>query len=202
MEQNKMRVRITLTDNLLGSNPSDTEIYSSYVAANAPDAPTKQEEIERMGTQEFESKGTTVFIRDDDGNPILYNYVIKGFLKNACGALRENKSTLSSGLKAYKKKIDNLIFVQERMIPIKFEGEVRICQRPLRAQTAQGDRVALASSEEIPAPATLEFTFIVLEKSMLDILREWLDYGQFNGLGQWHNSGKGTFTWEELPIEE
>ena len=47
--------------------------------------------------------------------------------------------------------IDGLIFIAPRQIPIKFDGEMGICQRPLRAQTAQGERVALASSESIPA---------------------------------------------------
>ena len=31
---------------------------------------------------------------------------------------------------------------------------------------------------------------------------EWLDYGRFNGLGQWHNSGKGTFTWELIETKQ
>lgn len=29
-------------------------------------------------------------------------------------------------------------------------------------------------------------------------VEEWLDYGQFNGLGQWRSSGKGSFVWDEV----
>jgi len=29
------------------------------------------------------------------------------------------------------------------------------------------------------------------------LLREWLDYGQFKGIGQWRNSGKGRFEWAD-----
>ena len=30
------------------------------------------------------------------------------------------------------------------------------------------------------------------------LVREWLDYGAYSGIGQWRNSGKGRFTWEEI----
>jgi hypothetical protein len=33
---------------------------------------------------------------------------------------------------------------------------------------------------------------------LLDTVREWLDYGQYNGLGQWRNASYGSFTWEEV----
>ena len=32
----------------------------------------------------------------------------------------------------------------------------------------------------------------------VEYVREWLDYGRLNGIGQWRNSGKGRFVWEEL----
>lgn len=30
------------------------------------------------------------------------------------------------------------------------------------------------------------------------LVREWLDFGKFNGIGQWRNAGKGRFKWEEV----
>ena len=69
--------------------------------------------------------------------------------------LRKVKGTKSSKNKAYKKEIDGLIFVQERQIPVQTAEELTNCQRPLRAQTAQGERNSLASSEEIAAGAIL-----------------------------------------------
>lgn len=88
------------------------------------------------------------------------------------------------------------------MIDINKSGEMSICSRPLRASTPQGERVALASSESIPAGSTMEFTIIGLTKEIMDFVIEWLDYGQFNGLGQWHNSGKGRFIWEDIRGKE
>ena len=203
--ENIIRVRLTTIDEILGSQPNDKEIYSTYIASKAPDAPTMEQEIEAFGTVEVDEKGMTVFARNEDGTPCLYNYQIKGFFKAACQALRKVDGTTSSKVKAFKKLIDQGIFVyadfdqpQGRYIPISFEGEMGICQRPLRASTPQGERVALASSESIPAGATLEFDIYCFNKSDLKLVREWLDYGRFNGLSQWRNSGKGAFVWEEV----
>ncbi len=125
---------------------------------------------------------------------------IKGFFKDACGCLSRVKTgeyaTQSSKLKAYKKIIDGLIFVKERKIPITLSGEMGTCQRPLRAQTMQGESVALAASETVPAGSTLEFTVQMLDDSLEKVVREWFDYGAFRGFGQWRNSGKGKFTYE------
>ena len=105
-------------------------------------------------------------------------------------------------IKAYKKEIDGLIFPQPREIPIEFDGEMGICQRPLRGQTAQGERVALASSESIPAGATMTFDILMLSPDHEKAVREMLDYGKLRGFGQWRNSGKGRFTWELLEERE
>ena len=56
----------------------------------------------------------------------------------------------SCKLKAYKKIIDGCIFTYPRRMPIHFDGEITNLQRPLRAQTMQGERICLANSEVIP----------------------------------------------------
>jgi hypothetical protein len=112
--------------------------------------------------------------------------------------LRKVTGSKSSKIKAYKKEIDGLIFVEERKIPIHFDGEMSTCQRPLRGQTAQGERIALANSESIPAGSWIEFTVKCLCDSHEAVVKEWLDYGELRGIGQWRNSGKGRFKWEEL----
>lgn len=112
--------------------------------------------------------------------------------------LRKVTGSKSSKIKAYKKEIDGLIFVEERKIPIHFEGEIGTCQRPLRGQTPQGERIALANSETIPAGSWIEFTIKCLCDSHETAVREWLDYGELRGIGQWRNSGKGRFKWEEI----
>ena len=201
-----MHVRLTFIDEILGTASSDPEIHRSYIASKGPDALTLEEELETLTVDEVTEKGMTIFSKDENGNPVLWNYQIRGFFKSACSALRAIKGTKSSKLKAYKKQIDLRIFVfadeankAERKIPIKVSGEIGSCQRPLRAQTMQGERVTLANSESIPAGSSVEFDIVLLEPEDREMVEEWLDYGQLNGIGQWRNSGKGAFTWEYVP---
>lgn len=189
----KIKVTVTTTESMLGSAPNDKELMESYIASKAPDALTMAEEIEAVGTEEVIEKAMTVFPRHD-GKPILYDYQIKGFFKDSCGSLRKVKGTHSSKIKAYKKEIDGLIFVSPMHIEIQYTGEITTCQRPLRAATPMGERIALANSEEIPAGAVLEFEVTCLVDEHVELVKEWLEYGQLRGLGQWRNSGKGRFT--------
>ena len=203
-----LKVKLTFLEDVLGTAPADEDVYGSYVGSKAPNADTIEDEIAALGLDEVKQKGRTVFPRLPDGRPFLYDYQIKGFFKDACGMLSRVKKGeeddgkkspyVSSKLKAYKKIIDGLIFVGPRKIPIDFDGEVGDCQRPLRAMTMQGERVTLASSDEIPAEATMEFEVVCLDPDHMKAVREWLDYGKWRGIGQWRNSGKGRFTWEEI----
>lgn len=193
-----MKVRLTFLEPILGTWPSNENVARDFIASKAPDASTIEDEIAALGADAVADKGMTVFPRVD-GAPVLYDYQVKGFFKDACGMLSRVKTTKSSGLKAYKKIIDGLIFVEPRYIPIQVNGEIGECQRPLRAQTPQGERVSLANSEEIPAGSTIEFEIVLYdEKAHLPAVMEWLEYGRMRGLGQWRNSGKGRFTYEVL----
>lgn len=195
----KLKVRLTFTEPLLGSSPNNEEIYEDFIGSKAPNAATMEEEIESIGLAAVKEKGMTVFPRMDDGvTPFIYDYHIKGFFKDSCGGLRRVKDSKSSKIKAYKKEIDKLIFPKPRCIPIMNYGEIGKCQRPLRAMTMQGERVSLACSEEIQAGAFIEFSILILSDDLEAVVREWLDYGELAGFGQWRNSGKGRFTWEEI----
>lgn len=193
-----MRVRLTFTESLLGTSPANEDLYRDFIATKAPDPSTVEDEVAALGVDEVVEKGMTVFPRTPEGDPFLYDYQIKGFFKAAAKALKQVPKTRSAGLKAFKKKIDTLIFPGPRCIPIEFEGEMGVCQRPRRVEGPAGERVNLAISEEIPAGASCEFTVTCLVDEDMDLVREWLDYGRFSGLGQWRNSGRGRFFWEEL----
>ena len=194
----KIDVKITFIEPILGTTPSNEDVYRDFIGSKAPDADTIEDEVAAIGVDSVVEKGMTVFPRTEDGTPFLYDYQIKGFFKDTCGGLRKVKGTESSKIKAYKKEIDKLIFPEPRCIPIIFDGEVSECQRPLRAQTAQGERVSLAISEEIPAGSTIEFSIVCLLDDHEKAIREWLDYGKYSGIGQWRNSGKGRFVWKEI----
>lgn len=205
----KMKVKVTFLEEVLGMSPANPEIHREFIASKAPDAATVEDEVAAIGSEEVFEKGMTIFPRDEQGNPFVYDYQIRGFFKDACGMLsraakkdpvtgKKKPCNESSKLKAYKKEIDGLIFVQPRQIPFSLDGEMGECQRPLRAETLQGPRVALASSETIPAGSSIEFEIILLNEEHEAVVREWLDYGIFRGMGQRRNSGKGRFEWQEI----
>ena len=202
-----LKVKLTLIEEMLGTNPADPDVYGTYIASNAPDVKTIEQEIDDFGVEEVKAKGRTIFLKLEDGRPFIYDYQIKGFFKDACSMLarigkgEEKKTNESAKLKAYKKVIDGLIFPQPRKIPINCAGEIGDCQRPLRAMTAQGERISLSSSDTVPAGSTIEFEIVCLDDSNVKAVKEWLDYGILRGIGQWRNSGKGRFTWEEISDE-
>lgn len=189
----KYRVTLTFTEPLLGTVPLNKELYGDYIATKAPEGVDVSDETESV--EELTEKGTTGFHKVN-GQPVIYDYVLKGFFKDACSMLRKVKGSASSKVTAHKKLIDGLIFVKPRQIPVVVLGEIGILERPLRAQTAQGERVALSRSEMIAAGSGLAFEVWCLDGVSETLLREWLDYGELRGLGQWRNGGYGTFTYE------
>lgn len=197
-----MRVRITLVEEMLGTACSNPDVHREFIANKSADAARIQEELEALPADALMEKALTVFPRDTDGTPFLWDYQLKGFIKEAIGALveigpelRVGKTKLSKY--TFKRVVDNYIFVSPRKL--RLYGELGpICTRPLRADTMRGERVSLASSETMVAGTSFECRVDVMVPAMDELVRSALNYGQFKGLGQWRNSGKGRFTWEDL----
>lgn len=199
-----MKVRLTLTEELLATKASDPDIFKTWQLSKAPDAERSRQEMEvslktadelsAEANAELE-RGTSVFHRVD-GVPVFWDYQIKGFFKDACGALRNADGTRSKDLKAYKTRIDGLVFVFPRLIPIGFPAgkELGVSVRPLVSDTAQGRRTSLIRSEAAPIGSTLDIEIKTLKADLEPTIMEWLAYGELRGLGQWRNSGKGRFT--------
>ena len=194
----ELKVRCTLTDEALGTTPADPKIHETYVAGKAPDAETMEEEIAAAGVEEVMEKSMTIFPKLPDGTPFIWDYQLRGFFKDAIGMLRRVEGMKCAKLKNYKKVVDGLLFVAERQVPFRVNGKIGDCQRPLRAETLQGPRTAIAHSETIPAGSSFEFTIQLLDAGLEDAVRECLDYGALRGIAQWRNAGKGRFTWEEI----
>lgn len=213
VEEQRLHVRLTFTESVLGTCPGDEDIYRRFIGTKAPDAKTVDEEVAALGVDAVVDKGMTIFPKLPDGTPFIYAYQVKGFFKDACGGLRRISGTKSSGLKAYKQVIDKLIMVDslyysgegglqaERdrsIIPYQDYGTLTELQRPLRTSGPAGEKVALAISEQIRAGAKIEFIVRTMDKAHQDCVIEWLNYGRDNGLSQWRNSGHGRFLWEQL----
>lgn len=205
-EDNVMRIRITLDEEILGSTPSNKEIFSDYIAQNSPNA--EETEAEELQAIPEDKQGVTVFPRTTEGEPFIYDYQLRGFFKESIGALsKAGKDGYKGGkacsqVKAYKKLVDQQIFIKPRQIvwqglPDGWKESPTYCERPLRASTPQGERVALAKSETIPAGSYIEFeVFALTADKIFPLIEEALEYGKWHGLGQWRNSGKGSFTYE------
>jgi hypothetical protein len=71
-----------------------------------------------------------------------------------------------------------------------------IFSRPLRAQTMQGPRVTIASSEQVNTPCQVKFIVEVLpggteEGINGDVLKKWFSYSEYQGFGQFRNGSYG-----------
>jgi hypothetical protein len=192
-----LSVRLTFTEPLLGTVPKDPNVYSSYIAGRSLTPETTAEE--EIGTvpegASAEDRGWTGFHTAEDGEPFLYDYVIKGFFKDACSMLTRVDGTESKKLTAFRKCVDGLIFVKPRRIVLHLSGPLTPLERPLRAQTAQGERIALARSDAAPVGSWIEFEVVILGKVPVATILEWLDYGEYRGLGCWRNAAYGRFTY-------
>jgi len=190
LQTQSLKVRITLTEPLLGTVPKDQAVYSTYIASKAP-APESGEEETSTVPVDLEARGWTGFHQDENGI-FIYDYLIKGFLKEAGNVLKD-----ALKIKALKSKIENFVFVNPRRIYLGKEPAGYI-ERPLRVQTPQGERSALARSDYVSAGTSFEIEIQLLPHKELtvDVILQILEYGQLKGLGQNRNSGYGRFKFE------
>lgn len=199
-----MKVKITLLEEMLGMSPAKEDIFRDYIGSKAPDAAKLEDEVSALGVDAVEEKEMMIFPKDENGTPFVWDYQMRGAFKDAIGMLSKagkagyKGGKACAGLKAYKKAVDGLIFVNPRKILINVNGTMGTCSRRLRASTPMGERISLAKSETVPAGSTFEFEVILLDDSLEKVIRECLDYGNLRGFGGWRNSGKGIFEWEEI----
>lgn len=202
MKVRKIQVKAVFTEEVLGTAPQNRELYRTYIASKSEDAKKIEEEVNSLGVEAVLDKTRTGFSMDEDGEPHLWDYQIKGFFKDACGGLRKMTGSQSEKLKAYKKIIDKDVFITPRKIRFENVVDIGSCERPLRTSGPQGERTALAISDTVNAGSYICFSVFVLDGSAVKAVREWLDYGTVSGLGQWRNSGKGTFRAEIIADED
>lgn len=206
MKVEEKKFRLVGLQPLLGGVALDKEIFTKYIATKARDF-EKENAKEDVENVIDENEKVTGFYRDvETGNVIIKGYQIKGFMKEAAKALKDQL-----GLASCVSKIDNFVFIAEDNIPVMRGGEWikqpdNFLERPLRGETPQGPRVSLAKSEQICGDWYIDITVKVIEnkktvKSValdMGVVEELLSYGQFKGLLQWRNAGYGSFRVEEI----
>lgn len=129
----EIKVKLTFTEPVLGTCPGDPDIYTTFIASKSPDANTLEDEVAAIGVDGVVEKGKTIFPKLDDGTPFFYDYQIKGFFKDTCGGLRKVKGSVSSGIKAFKKKLTNWFLWNPGTFPSclteKWESAAVLCGR-------------------------------------------------------------------------
>ena len=258
-------IEIMLIQPSLGVSSSNKTLYADYIASKAPDAASKEEEIEAIGEEGYFEKGTTIFhrwpavwdkvhnmwralkpgivekvsgkvlyIKDKfkhkfgedarvEMRPCVYDYQLRGMLKENFSFMgRSSKGEGGNNnlkyviLSAFKKSVDGQIFIKERhicpTIPEYYydddgitrintftdDGKLQTMQRSLRTSGPTGERVAIASSEMIPAGSTFKFTIELTDKRLWEPVVSALNYGYYHGFSGWRNSGLGIFRWRVL----
>ncbi len=197
MEPTKMTVELTHTEPVLGTSPGNPETYTTFIESKRPEASENTEnEAECLpAVAEELHKQSTVFLRTEKGEPFFYDYVFKGFFKDTCGMmLRVASADEKKYLRAYRKIIDGLLYIKPRQVVLNPLGPMTWNERPLRAQTAQGERICLARSEQLPAGTTCTFDVLLFDPKLQGYVEQWLDQGEWRGLGCWRNAGWGRFT--------
>ena len=196
MNVDTYKLKVIFLQPVLGSQPTK-DIASEFLAHRSGfDIP--EDELETL--PDVLERGTTIFHRDaKTGEPLLYDYHLKGFLKEA-GRVMNGKVT--GKVKNLRSKVDSLVFVSPRRIPLmpsngNSHHDMDYLERPLRAETARGPRVALARSEMLQEGTWFTCGLTVLPGEIdEEVLRDLLDYGFYKGLGQWRNGGWGSFRYE------
>lgn len=189
MEQTHYRVKIELTEMMLGTMP-DPAIFRVHVEPKAPKTADTEEEIATI--PELEEKGTTRFHADPEGKLglFIYSYMVIGFLKEAGNSLKD-----ALNIKAIKSKVEQFVFCTPRKIYLFKEKPDGILERPKRVNGPMGPQSTLGRSEFVNAGTQLNFDLTIVKNKEItdDVVREILSYGELKGLGQWRNGGYGSF---------
>lgn len=213
----KWKIRLNFVRDILGGQPADPEIKRSYIKAKMISGKTGlsgsvatekiESEIENANRDEsirdIDDKSITVFYRDENGRPCISDVQLRGFVKDAFafvarenGLLQKKDGSNYSGDAKYKKWIgDRIMF--DRQYYVLAENVDGIMERPLRAETQMGPRVAITASELIKGPGrSIAFSLTTTDDVDKSLMDQILSRGMFRGIGQWNNAQWGTFEFE------
>ncbi len=204
LEIERRAYRITGITPILGGQPANPAVREAYIASKAPTDELRDEETALdYGSNDT---GVTVFCRNKDDQLCMMAHQVKGYFKEALTAIKQQSQVAN-----VRGKVGTLMFVAPRFIPILRDGaplreEDEMLERPLRAQTMQGPRVTLASSEMLLDPWSVEFEIARIPNAgtakskapSWDEIELALSYGEYHGFCQWRNAGYGSFRWERI----
>lgn len=171
----------------------------------------KEEWDEKMADED-DSSIPTVFMRDEDGHPIISSHMILGNFKENLKIMVNNgdkeiaKSKVSVGeMGALDVKVVEDVLRPSKDIVRNKDGTPFLLERPIKFERMGKVETAISRSEILPEGSEYTCTLRIRTGSPLNnvaFLKRILDLGKNNGLGRWRGSGKkGTFAYRlnEIP---
>jgi hypothetical protein len=190
METTNYRLKVVFLTPVLGTQSSDSKIARYLAERSGVTLPDDEDD----GPAEAER--CTCFYRNTHDEPVLLDYQIIGFLKEAAQVLN---GKVAGGVKNLRSKVENTVFVTPREVRLTTPpgGTVDMFDRPLRITTPYGKRVILASSEMLPEDTLFSCGLAVVPGDITKrVLEDLLDYGLYKGFCQWRNGGYGRFRYQ------
>lgn len=192
-----------MVEKLTGGLPSHEELIGAWMASRGagPVTPTQvadltSEPVDRVAAQadrvaelvgeEIEKTHTVVFARDD-GRPAYEGRAFNGALKESANILKEQ-----FGVRNFRSKLVERVFVCERYSTFPAETVIRIEERPISVMTRQGPRTSLKRCEVVES-VPIAFTLHVLEDGVVKptFLETMIRYSCLNGFGADRSQGSG-----------
>jgi hypothetical protein len=180
----------------------------------------KAKELEAEFEEQLKSRDqvkATVFLRDNEGKPIISTHMILGNLKENTKIMVNNgdKSIMKSKVSVGEAFALDVKFVEAFMVPSNdilraknqkeadalpsagkgkntVDGKGRVLlERPIKFDRMGKVETAIAMSEQLPAGTEFSATMRVRKGSPMSYenLRTLLDLGKSNGFGSWRGSG-------------
>ena len=149
----------------------------------------------------------------EEGEPCLPSYNVKGFFKEACRVLRKTSGTSSDVRITYVNQegdriranifrvIDSMISVRPRHLIMNLPNNhpaLSVIDRKVTMTSTGGRRHATIQWETAPIGTQITFEVECMVPEHLEVVIEWLDSGEYHGLGPARNSGMGRFSYEIL----
>lgn len=192
-------------------DPEEMIIMPGGLSPATPETAEARAVEETAMIQEESERGWTGFLMKPGTDiPVLSSHMIGGLYSHVAETLKESmlKAIGCGQVKQLKNKVKRYLFVEERFLvlpkppkgadwdgsnghPLLIPHESGpVCERPLRAQTPQGERVTVVRSDVVLAGSEIEFTLKLLKGSGIPakLLQYMLSYGLLQGLGQWRTS--------------
>ena len=157
-KKNVYDVTLWFIQPLLGSAPSDPNLYKTFIASKAPDAPTREEELVTTTVENVASRGTNVFLRRSvTGKPTIAQHALKGFLKER--GTQENRVIDGISITNHKTKIVGNVVIKPTFIDLNIPEELI---RDTTEETFKKEGFGYSSAIRFPAEPGSRFRRIML----------------------------------------